>query len=312
MEFELDLVTGLEEENNSVSTDRIFSEINEDTLVPKTGSFLGLDISEHSAGICIYENGKRSTYNSVLNFSEKSVYKEVLLRRELKVDLLGLISGKQFDAILIEDAFQGVNPYTTRLLYALNTAIDELILDGEVTCKEFLRVQNGTWKSWLYVLDSNGTLKGMKDKLKVQKCLESIGIFEEGKGYQDRLDATGLVIGYLLCRDKASDLVKSKKKKRVTIEDVGMCYIEDSELLSYEIEDGIEDIVYLKQGERLSKSKMLDYLTNQPNTVFISSEPVKLGRLASELKLPYIEGGGYLAFWVKSSKYKKYKENLEV
>lgn len=312
MEFDLDLVSGLEEEENPIFTDKTFSEITEDTLVPKTGFFLGLDVSEHSAGICIYKNGKRSTYNSVLNFNEKSEYKEVLLRRELKADLLGLISGKHFEAILIEDVYQGVNPYTTRLLYAINTAIDELILDEEVTCKEFLRVQNGTWKSWLYVLDSNGTLKGMKDKLKIQKCLESIGIFEEGEGYQDRLDATGLVIGYLLCRDKASDLVKSKKKKRVTIEDVRLSYVESSELLSYEIEDGIDDIVYLKQGERLSKSKILDYLTDQPNTVFISSEPVKLGRLASELKLPYIEGGGYLAFWVKSSKYKKYKENLEV
>lgn len=286
--------------------EKVFLEVSESTLIPKEQSFLGLDISEHSTGICIYRNGKRQTYNSVLNYNNTSPFKEVLLRRELKSDLSELIGGQEFDVIIIEDAFQGVNPATTRTLYAINTAIDELILDEVVKCKEFIRVQNATWKKWLFTLDSDGKYKGLKDKLKISKCLEDIGIIEEGEGNQDRLDATGMVVGYLLCRSEAKEVIERKKRKRVEISDVGMCYVTSDVELAYAVEEGIEEKVYLSTKERYSKKKILDYLTDNPEALFISEEPVMLGRIAVELKLPYIDGGGYFAFWVKSSKLYKY------
>lgn len=303
MEFNI----GLEEDQEVVNeTLPSLSAISEESLVPKNQSFLGLDISEHSTGICIYREGIRKTYNSVLNFSENSPFKEVLLRRELKSDLSDLVGGEKFDVIIIEDAFQGMNPSTTRTLYAINTAIDELILDEVVECKEFLRVQNSVWKSWLAKLDTEGLYKGLKDKIKVEKLLESIGITESGEGFQDRLDATGMVVGYLLCKDEVREKEEKKKKKRVEFSDIDICYVETGEELSYAIEDGIEDRIYLKPNERYSKKRILDYLTDHPEAVFISSEPIKLGRIASELNLPYIEGGGYLAFWVKTKKLNKY------
>ena len=310
MEFELGL-NELAEENNTVKDEEIqssllFLEITEKTLIPENQSFLGLDISEHSTGICIYRDGIRKTYNSVLNFSEKSPFKETLLRRELKGDLSGLISGQKFDVIIIEDVVQGTNPATTRVLYAINTAIDELILDGVVECNEFYRVQNSVWKRWLCKLDPDGKYKGLNDKVKVEKLLESIGITESGDGYQDRLDATGMVVGYLLCKDEVKENEEKKKKRRVEWSDVGICYAGDGTELSYGIEDGIEERIYLKSGERYSKKKILDYLTDKPTAIFISSKKVVLGRVASEMGLPYIEGGGYFAFWVKTSKLKKY------
>ena len=303
--MELDMDLG-ELEYEDEHEEKVFAVISEETLVPKDQSFLGLDIAEHSTGICIYKDGKRKTYNSVLDYNSKSLFKEVLLRRELKADLSELIGGEEFNVIIIEDAFQGVNPATTRTLYAINTAIDELILDEVVKCKEFVRVQNSTWKKWLYTLDSEGTYKGLKDKVKISKCLEDIGITEEGEGYQDRLDATGMVIGYLLCRSEAREVVEKKKRKRVEMSDVGMCYVASDVELAYAEEEGIEERIYLPSRERYSRKKILDYLTDNPEALFISEEPVMLGRIAVELKLPYIDGGGYFAFWVKSSKLYKY------
>lgn len=307
MELDISLNDYTEEEvDKSIETSTLVETVSEESLVPKDQSFLGLDISEHSAGICIYSEGIRSTYNSVLNFSDNSPFKEVRLRRELKLDLSSLISGKKFNAIIVEDAFQGPNPYVTRILYSINTAIDELILDGVVECNEFYRIQNGVWKKWLSRLDSDGEYKGLKDKLKVEKILASIDITETGEGFQDRLDATGMVIGYLLCRGEARKASEKKSKKRVQWGDIGLCYAGTGIELSSSIEDGIEDRIYVPNGERLSKKKMLDYLTENPKAVFISDDKIVLGRFASELNLPYIEGGGYLAFWVKSSKLEKY------
>lgn len=312
MELEMNLLDEEDEEDLQEISTKVFTKITEESLIPKDKIFLGLDIAELSTGICIYENGKRFTANITLNYAENSPHREVLLRRELKSDLSQVIQGKIFDAIIIEDAYQGINPSTTRLLYALNSAIDEMILDNEITCKEFIRIPNSTWKSWLYILDSNNDFKGLNDKLKIEKCLRLIGIEEFGEGYQDRLDATGMIIGYLLCKDRVDKVIARKKKVRVSISDVGLAYVEDMGMLVYEIDDDIEKREFLKNTEKISKKKIISYLTDKPDTVFISSIPVKLGRLASELNMPYIEGGGYFAFWVKSKRFKKYLANLEV
>ena len=58
-----------------------------------------------------WENGNKIVGNIVLD-EVKGVHKEVLLRRELKKDLLELVEGKEFDLILIEDAFVGENADT--------------------------------------------------------------------------------------------------------------------------------------------------------------------------------------------------------
>lgn len=301
MELSLDLEDNLENEEIELENPNLL-------FLPKSGRFLGLDISESSTGICIYSDGTKFTTNFSLNLPEKSVFEEVLLRRCLKSNLSRYISGKVFDVIVIEDVFQGINAETTRKLYALNTAIDEMILDGEVECKKFLRVSNQTWKSWLFTVDDIGFTKGMNDKLKIETCLSMLGIREDGEGYQDRLDATGMLIGYFLCKDRIDDWEKIRNRRRVVMEDVEIVYdAETSGVFNAMVDAGVEE--YLEATERKwSKTKILDHLTENPQYGFISSDLVLLGRLAYDYNLPIIDDGGYLGFWVKRNKLKKYFE----
>ncbi len=277
--------------------------------ISENGSYLGLDISELSTGVCIYRNGMRKTYNFSVNHADNSCFGEVLLRRSLKENLRELILGSSFDVVIIEDVFQGINPLTTRKLYALNTAIDEMILDGEISCSKFFRVSNQTWKSWLFKLDTDGCLKGMNDKLKIETCLGMLGIHEEGRGFQDRLDATGMLVGYLLNPEEAEKSINRKKKKKVSISDVVVSYGSEKydvfeDMTNYEVNK------YKEVSEkRWSKAKILDYLTDNPEIAYITEDYVLLGNLASEFDLPFVSDGGILGFWIKPSKVSKYLDD---
>lgn len=301
MELSVDLDDNLECEDTSSENDLLW-------FIPKSGNYLGLDISELSTGVCIYSNGDKSTYNFSVNLGENSVFGEVLLRRSLKSHLRELISGKTFEVIIIEDAYQGPNPDTTRKLYALNTAIDEMILDNEVECKKFLRVPNRVWKSWLATADTENITKGMNDKLKIETILGMLGITEIGAGFQDRLDSTGMLIGYFLCKDKIEEWEKLRNKKRVSMEDVELVYdAEPSGVFNAMSDAGIEEFLEVTE-KRWSKTKVLNHLTENPQYGYISSDLVLLGRLAYDYNLPIIDDGGYFGFWVKRSKLKKYFE----
>lgn len=274
-------------------------------IVPKEGLFLGLDISKDSSGITYIENGERITGNITLE-EQSGVHKEVLFRRALKRDLKELVEGKEFDLIIIEDAFIGENPDTVRLLFALNTAIDEMILDGVCKCKNFVRVNNKLWKSWLYMLDSSGVSKGLNDKEKIRICLKMIGITEEGEGYQDRLDSTGLIVGYFL---KGRDTRVGEglpKVKKVRFSDIEASYDVDTSYLFYGRDDINRENIEFLNYRKISKSRVIELLTENPEKVFVTSEMILLGNLGIDLGLDTIDGGGYFAFWIKPSKLKKY------
>lgn len=278
-----------------------------ESIVPNEGKYLGLDISETSTGVCIFRNGVKMTYSFPVSIEDEcSVHGEVLLRRKLKSKLKELIGGETFEIILIEDVFQGINPIGTRKLYALNTAIDEMILDNEVGCVKFIRVNNQMWKSWLFTADTKNLTKGMNDKLRIEQCLSMLGIEESGKGYQDRLDATGMVVGYFLCKDKADKIVNMKAKKRVSMEDVVVVYeFEREDVFSRMSNDGIQKYRDISEN-RWSKTKILDALTEDPSVGYLTEDYVILGRLSDDLGLPLIDGGGILGFWIKPNKLKKY------
>lgn len=276
-------------------------------IVPREGLFLGLDISKNSSGVTYIENGEKITGNIVLD-EPKGVHKEVLLRRALKQDLLELVEGKEFDLIIIEDAFVGENADTVRKLFALNTAIDEMILDGICSCKKFIRVNNQQWKSWLYTLDTDGVSKGLNDKEKIRICLEMLGVTEEGEGYQDRLDSTGLIVSYFLKGNKVEKDGGLVKKRKVNINDVEASYEIDSSFLFYGRDDVDRDRVEFLEYRKITKIRVLELLTEKPDTVFITSDLVMLGNLGIDLGLEQIDGGGYFAFWINPKRKKKYLE----
>lgn len=274
-------------------------------IVPKEGLFLGLDISKDSSGITYIENGERIVGNIVLE-EQSGVHREVLLRRALKRDLEELVKGKEFDLIIIEDAFIGENPDTVRLLFALNTAIDEMILDGVCSCKKFVRVNNKLWKSWLYMLDQSGVSKGLNDKEKIRICLEMIGVTDEGEGFQDRLDSTGLIVGYFLKGQNTKVGQGVPKVKKVRLSDIEASYDVDTGYLFYGKDDVNRDNIEFLDYKKISKSRVIELLTNNPDKVFVTSNMILLGNLGIDLGLAMIDGGGYFAFWIKPSKLKKY------
>lgn len=273
-------------------------------IVPKEGVFLGLDISKTSSGVTLIENGVRISGNIELS-EQKGVHKEVLMRRELKQDLEELVKGKNFDLIIIEDAFVGDNADTVRKLFALNTAIDEMILDGICSCKTFIRVNNRMWKSWLSSIDEYHITKGFNDKEKVKLCLKMVGIEESGKGYQDRLDSTGLIVAYFLKgKDNISNSLLSGNKK-VRLSDVEASYEIDTGYLFYNKDIDEDKIVYISDT-KVTKKKIIELLTDNPSSVFVTENVVILGNLGIDLGLDIIEDGGYFAFWVKPKRLKKY------
>ena len=273
----------LEEEINIEKIDDIeYEKIAESTLIPKVGYFLGLDISETSSGVCMYENGEKFVANISLECKDKD-FLEVKLRRELKGYLTEVVKDKTFDLIIIEDAFQGVNALVTRTLYALNTAIDELILDGVCKCKDFRRINNQLWKSWLFKADQDNIYKGMEDKLRIEKC-----------------------------KDSADEYEAQRKLKRVALEDIRVAYDTEQEFCLIEAGYGYRDIHKMFINDKhISKKLITDYLTNQPDLLFITNERVSLGMFGSVFNLPVMEDGGYFAFWIDEKKVNKYMGNLE-
>lgn len=301
--LEVDEFSMIEDEGENKSTFEIPHITN---IIPKEGLFLGLDISKNSSGITLVENGERLTANSRLE-DIQGVHKEVLLRRALKEDLKQLVEGRVFDVIVIEDAFVGENAETVRLLFALNTAIDELILDGVCSAKEFVRVPNQMWKSWLCkTLDTQGVTKGLNDKEKIRICLEMVGVTETGEGYQDRLDSTGLLVAYFLKGSEEVKKGKLGKKRKVRLSDINCSYDIDSSYLFYGIDDVDRDKIVFLDYRKIGKTRVIELLTESPDSVFVTSEPVLLGNLGVELGLDIIEGGGYFAFWIKPNRLKKY------
>lgn len=296
-------------EDNSLKIERL----SEKNIVPSKGTFLGLDISKTSTGLCLIRDGEKITGNIELNEdleeikkSDDWVHSETLLRRRLKKYLSELVEGVHFDVIVIEDAFSGENPEVTRMLYGLNTAIDEMILDGLCSCDKFIRVNNREWKSWVgKSVDPENKYKGLNDKIKIQYWLRDIGITEgDDKGFQDRLDSTGLLIGYFLQQEKVDQKYVDGKGINITWSNLDFAYELDTAFI-YEGREWLADLntVYLNENERITKKQILKWINKNPDSIFITEKPVFLGFLLKDLGS--LDSGGYFAFWVKKRARKK-------
>lgn len=308
MELEDDEIT------TSDTPDTNYESLSEGSIIPKVGTYLGLDISQNSSGICIYHDGIKKTYNSGVKYDEGSPFAEALMRKELKEDLLTVINDMPLDLVVIEDVFEGNNPEVVRKLYALNTAIDELIIEEKVICKDFVRVQNGVWKKWLSVVDSENKFRGLSDKEKIQGYLGMLGVSDKGEGFQDRLDATGMLLGYFLHLENKVGSSNGAEVLRVSFNDMEFSYELDDDLVKinahYSRGEDIE-VIYI-DDTKLSKKVILEYIASDVFCVFITANPVHLGFLAKTLGMEVLETGGYFGFWISPRAIKKYKKRVMI
>lgn len=279
------------------------------SFVPKNQNILGLDISKSSTGWCHIENGKRTVGNITLTgrlVKQYPSHKELMYRVELKEELAKLFANQHFDHIMIEDVFQGANARTVRLLYDINTAIDELIYEKVIICDHFHRISNQTWKKWLYYIDTYDETKGLLDKPRIQACMSMLGVRETGEGFQDRLDSTGLVAGYFI--NEATKYKDTQTKANFSLSDIGVRYRatkEDALAIRnnvVKISDGPVEI----GDATVSKGMFEKYVRRNPNAVWVTRNKVSLGFLGANKNMKAIAGGGYLAFWVKPTSREKY------
>ena len=135
-------------------------------------------------------------------------------RLEFKQYLKEALEGLPVAVVVVEDVFAGVNVTSYRELLNLNNVVDELILEGVITTAtgeepELVRVQSRVWKRWIrrFVKETPNSIvhenaKYLNDKQVVRESLTAIGVrpetLEGGKGNQDRCDAAGMALGWLL------------------------------------------------------------------------------------------------------------------
>lgn len=288
-------IDGVEDPVKKYETDLTIEDV-----LPKTGKHLALDVSTTNTGIALWDNGELTWWNSVIETDKQSLHGEALMRRELRSDLESLFSGHHFDTILIEDVFIGINPTGVRYLFALNTVIDDLILDEVITVGDFHRVNNNAWKKWLKISDPSNSIKGWNDKQTIRMLLKNLGVESHGKGDQDRLDATGLLVGYYLKEGIAEDNLDfrdtSKPGKKIPLKEIQVAYESTKELIEEAIPTGHSVEEFLG---RVSEKSIRETVTNNPEVVWLTKKQVSLGVIVDKVGVEPIPFGGYVAFWSK-------------
>lgn len=265
----------------------------------KTMKIISFDPSKDSSGIVILEEKQVVFSGSKDLVIKKSDPNRFIHAFNALVSYIEAnFSNEEFDLVLAEDIFMGANVDTFRLLSVLNLAIDYCVDKKILKTKEYLKISNKVWKSWLFKGDN---YKGLGDKDRIVKNVEERGYsFIKDKGFQDRYDALGMILGYLN-RDTEQKKEFSKQKSKVKVEDIHFEYFLFLEELLQRMSDlniDLDSASVISSG-RLSKKLLLSLMDEFPEEVFYTNKKVSLGFLAEEANLPTIQGGGYCAFWLK-------------
>lgn len=260
---------------------------------------LGLDISKTSGGFTEYVDGQYYAQIHSIKVDKKEDDRFIKCFNSLKGFIERNYSGKEFDLVIVEDIFFESNVDTFRVLSVLNLCIDFCINTGILNTKEYLKVSNKTWKSWLFINDS---YKGMNDKERVRLNIINRGITYDGlTGFQDMYDSTGMIMGYFQRDDAQQKHNEVKQKNNIKLQDLDCLYFLFKEELEQNLKTlGIpaKDISYFKIS-RLSEKSLLEMINKDTNLVYVSESKVNLGNMCEELNVTPIVGGGYLAIWRK-------------
>lgn len=241
---------------------------------------LSLDISQTSTGVFI-SGPKSYSYNLPPLGNSDSPYSETLMRREFKSVLLDSLPVRDFDLVAVEDVFVGHSAKVARSLYAINTGVDELILDNQITAKSFERVNNVSWKSAWSKWVGQGNVSSLKDKERVrailslapydfsQTCLQYLdSLNSNSAGYQDRLDAFAIGVSCLLPHLNHTHKVRWSEVCVEFATNPSDLYIPPGTLRPY--------------LGALTRKVICSTLEKSHSSVFITPQPVHLGTLVSD------------------------------
>lgn len=269
-------------------------------------SILSLDISMNSTGVfCFHEDTPYSYNLPPLKYDKDSPHSEVLLRRSFLPALLPTLPTRVFEYIALEDSFSGRNHTTARNLYALNTAVDEGILDGVLTTEHFCRVNNASWKRTL--TSDYPHLKRYSAKKLVTEALSLLpwsatltcedflrSLNPATKGIQDRRDSFGIAVHTLSKSTRALDDTPTAPALQPR----------DLEILFLGIDlESTYDLPGVSWNFKPSVPVILRELADKQ--FIYNAKPVTLGLLHKYLvnpeEVPSLLTPGYFLFYVKGS-----------
>lgn len=197
----------------------------ESVVLPKGAAVVGLDISVSSTGVAVLSADGVWVCNISVSDVEDDMggarrrlaFMEALQRVFDEVSGLGL----KVLRVVVEDVFVGFSAVTYRELLNLNNMVDVLALRGllplcqGVESEEgIVRVQSRVWKKWIRssVADDGSVFdagKYLDDKGVVRESLRAVGIepadLGGGKGNQDRCDAFGMALGWVMNEEASKE-----------------------------------------------------------------------------------------------------------
>lgn len=283
------------------------------------GRHLGLDMSIQSTGYVIVTDGEVEEAGNICDGvwwenNKNNPHREAEFRSRMVYALYKRVSG-EFDSVSVEDVWFGENPKTVRGLLAINTCIDDLILNGGVSCERFVRVLPDEWRKVLMEKAGvGGTLyKGKKEymwgvmerNLGVNpRCL----LREEERrerdawkvrGMGDRMDALGVLLGTYLSGGREGGVGSERVRVRMSEVEAVMC--DDLYVLDSEVYSKVGDIVQVGcDVSRFSENVVTGLIERDPEVVWYTETSVNVGYVGRVLGLPPKKG--YVAFWRKGLK----------
>lgn len=259
------------------------------SLFPEKGVFFGLDISHSSTGFALVKDREITTGNITLN-ERSGLLGPALDKQELKEDLVSLLDGLTVDVAVVESIFFGGFVESFSRLASLTYAVEELIIEERIDVRKLVRAQSTTWKSWLRPLvKDNRMLRGNQGKEMVKESLRVLNWTDSGKGYEDRLDALGMVAGYFLRGPEEEITVKEK--------DLALAYMVRGRKVPLPEDRPIVEL----EDKKVTVPRMIAYLKSDPGKVYCSKN-VFLGFERERLKIinnSVAIGSEPLYFWFK-------------
>lgn len=283
-----------------------------ESLLQGWGSALGLDIAPNHTGVFVWDGVQCKTYGFKLDdsISQDDVFYDAKVRRFFKDKYLELFKGMHFEYVCIEGCYGGENYDTVKQLLNINTVFDELVLDGSITCDNFLRVKPSQWLAGLSrVVQMKG---GYSTKYKTQEILKKLGfkfaLDGEGKTkkfleeifYEDICDATGIVVG-LRMLEKLD--IPVKKSSSIGMSQIEVHYLQDLTDM-YSLHGGFAyDICnYEVSINKRTIEKEIKRLVNEDGSqiYYLKLETTKLGDFGIKRGFSfYNQGFGWLVFYHK-------------
>lgn len=265
-----------------------------DDIFEEGKTYVGIDPSRTSTGLVIVSGGGVESYCIYPDVKRTGVMAGVEDKEALKRDIESILTGRDVDVCVVEKVFFGgyINSFVH--LVEIMNMMEELILEGRVSVKKLIRVQNTTWKSWIrpWRTKENRKLQGNQGKDIVNDCLNNMGLLgyiTDGRGWQDRVDALGMLVGYCIESRNGKRTVKLHDS-RICIDLLGETEWEE------ELQSGTKEV----EG-KITLARMKRELARNEGRAVVSREKISLGfeELHSNITRRGVEahGKGHIKLW---------------